>query len=331
MEQIKRNKFLNEVDDILKKAINQKSLCMCPECKNFAINSHVFQEERILRPIAPKNHLYCFEPNSLFNLDQRYRYKWRGITQVLAFPGFCNPHDNSIFSFIEKEDNIDWFNPKAQFLIGYKSLCRELYIKQISLKCNESILAEFKLNTEIEGKINSKISGLKMGINDFVRYKEFIENGIFENNFENYSFTTFQLPFNIELCVSSPISVSYSLDLPNKDIFEADLPETNIINIFPYKGSTYIIIGFATGFENRWANALAEILKTQDSYLICKSLSDLILFRSDFNCMSERLFHSISPNKFSEFFKIYEEVGCIKSYSLSTDLNIFKDFKTTDK
>lgn len=336
MEFIKNEQYLHECEKLLSKLFNKPTVCMCPGCKNMAINSHVLQNKKILKPIAPKNHLYCFEPNSFFNKEQRFAYKKRGINEVLAFRGYCKNHDDQIFSFIEKTD-VDWSDPKSQFLLGYRSICREIYVKQIMVDYYSEHLTKFispdnmLLDYKVRDYCEKSKLGLSMGIKDMNRYKEFLELGIFNNNYSKYNFETTILPFSIELCVSSPISVSYSLDIPNKDIYEADLPETNIINIFPYKGNTYVIIGFAAGFENRWANALAKILKTQDSNLICKSLNDLILFRSDFNCMSERLFHSILPNNFSEFFKIYEAVGCIKSYSLSTELNIFKDFKITVK
>ncbi len=324
---INQKRFLHEAEKLFVKYRQTPSLCMYPGCNSNAINSHVFQTERILRPIAPANHLYCFEPNSLFNLNKRFSFNRRGIKQVLAFWGFCNHHDDQIFSSIEKMDDVDWFNPKSQFLLGYKILCRELYVKKLAVKYYNSLLEKYSLPKEIMDNIVLHKKGFEMGVNDFNRYKVFLELAIFNFNYSYYKFETYTLPFYLELCVASPVSVSYSTDILNKDIVDADLPETNIVVIFPYKQKTYLIVGFANGFENRWANEFIGKLKTQDSLLIYKSLNDLILFRSDFNCMSEDLFCSIPKAELNNFLKKYEQNVLSKSFELSSHINIFKHFK----
>lgn len=324
MEPINHKKFLDEAEKLFRKCRQTPTLCMVPGCKCKAINSHVFQTEKILRPIAPANHLYCFEVNSFFNQNERFGFHWRGISQVLAFWGFCNHHDNQIFSSIEKMDDVDWFNTKSQFLLGYKTICRELYVKELAVKYYGALLEKYSLPKEIMDSILINKKGFEMGVNDSKRYKDFLERAIFNFNFSYFNFETYTLPFYLELCVASPVSVSYSKNIRNKDIFEADLPETNIIVIFPYKQKTYVIVGFAHGFENRWANEFVGILKTQDSALIYKSLSNLILFRLDFDCMSENLFCSIPEADLNGFLKEYEQNVKSKYFGLSTHINLFK-------
>lgn len=328
MEPIKIEQFLQESQALLYNALKQSSVCMCPGCNNIAINSHVLQNKNILKPIAPDDHLFCFEPNSLFNKEQRFIYKRKGIKNVLTYSGFCCSHDDQIFSFIEKTD-VDWFDPKSQFLLGYRSLCRELYIKQLSIKYYSGLLDKFVLPTEMEHRINISILGILKGIEDMKRYKEFLEKAIFSEDYTSYYFETIILPFCIELCVSSPISVSYSEDIANKDLVEADFIETNIVNVFPYRGKSIVIIGFANGLENLWAKEFTRKLETQEIRLICKTLSDLILFRAEFHCMSEKLYQSISQEELKEFMKTSEEILLLRSYNLSTKLNIFHNFLET--
>lgn len=328
MEQIKIEQFLQESQALIYKALKKSSVCMCSGCKNIAINSHVLQNKNILKPIAPDDHLFCFEPNSLFNKEQRFTYKRKGINNVLTYSGFCSYHDDQIFSFIEKTD-VDWFNPKSQFLLGYRSLCRELYVKQFSIKYYSALLDKFVLPIDMEHRINMSILGILKGIEDIQRYKEFLEMAIFNESYESYNFETIILPFCIELCVSSPISVSYSEDIANKDLVEADFIETNIVNVFPYKGKSIVIIGFANGFGNQWAKEFTRKLKTQEIELICKALSDLILFRAEFHCMSEKLYQSIHQEEIKEFLKTSEEILLLRSNNLSTKLNIFHSFLET--
>lgn len=326
MEFIKNEQYLHECEKLLSKLFNKSSVCMYPGCKNMAINSHVLQNKKILKPIAPKDHLYCFEPTSSFNKKQRLTYKRRGINDVLAFKGYCEYHDDQIFSSIEIS-NVDWDDQKSQFLLGYRSICREIYVKQIMVDYYLEHLTKFKFpDNAVQHNCEISILALSMGIKDMNRYKEFLELGIFNNNYSNYNFETIVLPFSIELCVSSPISVSYSEDIPNKDIAEADFVETNIVNVFPYKGKSVVIIGFSDEFGNRWAKEFSKKLKTQEVDLICKTLSDLILFRAEFHCMSEKLYQSISKEELNEFLKKSEEIVLLRSNSLSTHLNIFKQF-----
>lgn len=327
MELIKNEQYLHECEKLLYKLFNKSSVCMCPGCRNMAGNSHVLQNKKILKPIAPQNHLYCFEPNSLFKKEQRLTYKRRGIGEVLAFNGYCQYHDDQIFSSIEKSNvDVDWDDQKSQFLLGYRSICREIYVKQIMVEYNKALINKYVLPYEKVRYLQNCILGDSLGIKDMKRYKEFLELGIFSNNYSNYNFETIILPVSIELCVSSPISVSYSLNIPNKDIAEADFVETNIVNVFPYKGKSIVIIGFANEFDNRWAKEFSRKLKTQEVDLICKTLSDLILFRAEFHCMSEKLYQSISKEDLNEFLKKSEETVLYLSNSLSTHLNIFKHF-----
>lgn len=325
MESVKIEQFLQESEKLLNKLLKNPTVCMYPGCKNMAINSHVLQNKKILKPIAPGNHLYCFEPTRFFNKEQRLTYKRRGINEVLAFNGYCKYHDDQIFSSIEKP-NVDWGDQKSQFLLGYRSICREIFIKRIMVEYNKALINKFVLPYENERYLQNCILGDSLGIKDMNRYKEFLELGIFNNNYSNYNFETIILPFCIELCVSSPISVSYSEDIPNRDIAEADFVETNIVNVFPYKGKSIVIIGFANEFDNRWAKEFSRKLKTQEIDLICKTLSDLILFRAEFHCMSEKLYQSIYKEDLNEFLKKSEETVLYLSNSLSTHLNIFKNF-----
>lgn len=325
MEPVTFIQIQKESEELWQKLLRKRSTCMYQVCNKTAINSHVIQNKYILKPIAPKKHLYCLEPHSIFDKETRFSYKRKGINNVLTFSGFCIYHDSKIFSFIENKD-VDWLNPKSQFLLGYRSICRELYIKQISVELHKAILARFFLPPEIEHEMEMEIFGLAKGIEDMSRYKKILEIEITKNDYSNYNFETIILPFSIELCVSSPISVSYSEDVPNKDLAEADFVETNIVNVFPYKGESVVVIGYANGFDNRWAKNFSKQIKTLDIDLICKALNDLILFRSEFHCMSEKLYQTISDDEMKEFFKIWEEVIYLRSYKLDTHLNIFNNF-----
>lgn len=327
MEILSQKRFFHEAERLIIKSQKTPSYCMFPGCTKVAINSHIFQANGILNVIAPSKHLYCFEQNSLFEQNHKFSFKRKGISQALSFHGFCKHHDNQIFSSIEKTLDIEWFNIKSQFLIGYKILCRELNAKELINRTYTALLERFLFPKAIEDYYVLRKKGLEMGVNDLERYKIFLESAIFNNNYSHYRFETYTLPFNLELCLASPISVSYSTDIANKDILYADLPETNIIAIFPHKQKTYLIVGFGSIFDNQWAFEFTEILKTQNLSLILKTISDLILFRSDFNCLSEKLYHSIPDTVLKSFYEEFEQNINFKNYGLTTKTNIFEHLK----
>ena len=77
---------------------------------------------------------------------------------------------------------------------------------------------------------------------------------------------------------------------PKEDIDDV----VNVVEIFPYKGRTLIIMGFLNGKENKWMTEKYDQL-CSDIHDISIALQD-ILFRSEFHCMSERLYEAIKED-----------------------------------
>lgn len=309
-------------DDTMSKAMSRPATCMHPRCNNKAIKSHILQKSLILKPIAPKNQLYCFQPNSSFN-PQILHYRKVGINSAMTYQGFCNEHDCSIFKPIENK-NVDWSNIHSQYILGYRTVCRELDIKQ-------RMFLFFKImypmvNPALLNYYFYSLKGLKSGIDDLKTYKKIIENGVFNHDYTGYSFQTIVSDYFLELCISSSVTVSYS-KIINKDIVDADLIELNIINIFPFNGKSIIIVGFANHCENIWAHDLVKKIQNVKSFLeYSKILNDLILFRTEFNCMSEKLYNSIPENEMQQFLREYKENENNRSVRLTSDLNLFHTF-----
>ena len=76
-------------------------------CKEIAINSHILQTEKILRPISVDNHLIQIKKANIYYRDI-IKIESIGINDAFSFYGFCNTHDNDIFKYIEKNENINF-------------------------------------------------------------------------------------------------------------------------------------------------------------------------------------------------------------------------------
>ena len=91
--------------------------------------------------------------------------------------------------------------------------------------------------------------------------------------------------------ISSPIQIdgiqSYN--------YKTGLKETNIVNMFPYKGTTIIILGYSEGFDNNWIKNISNKLQSKNSFEISRAIQD-ILFHAEFHCMSKKLYDEIGVN-----------------------------------
>ena len=96
-------------------------------------------------------------------------------------------------------------------------------------------------------------ANLRKSISVFLQYKSLFEEGISNQDFSKYTFKTLYLPFRLELCVASPITITEECRLyfgPEKD----NITDTvNIVEILPEKDANILIIGFLNGAENSWA------------------------------------------------------------------------------
>ncbi|MCR9010756.1 hypothetical protein [Gabonibacter chumensis] len=324
-------------------AIKKKSKCMFPGCSCEAISySHVFQKNKILNQLVSNGHLMIFD----YKNDGECIYRSKGVNKAFTFKGLCQKHDNDLFASIEKEEP-NWFDTKSQYLLGYKSICREFAIKQIAVEINSEFVISlnkgietdyikvfnrdvdpefvksFKENTALYQIYRKKLMGEKLGLSDFQTYKEHLEHGIINKSFEKFEFTTIELPFKLEVCISSPISNSYS-EIPNEDIARADLPEMNVINIFPYQNKTMVIIGSIKGFPNTWANKFINKLKSGNQATQLKAISDLIVYRCEFHCMSESLFRKIGEEKFQQYYNLFRR-NLYTMRDIDIDFNLFEN------
>lgn len=251
--------------------------CMCPQCTDNAIKSHVFQKSSILEPIANNGKLYNLHYDIFHGTSKGLaNYEERGIKDTdFTFKGFCEKHDNTIFAPIEKGDMIDWCQPISQYLLSYRSLCRELYVNRlVSSIIDEHIERLYSID------FCARYAVIQNNIELLESNKNAFERSISIGDFSHYSFETIVLPFKFELCLSSPIVV------------HNDCVPLYFVNIFPYRNKTIIIIGNLSNVMSVWGNRILSQLKSNDHSQISLAIMDII-HRGEFHCMSYSLYNSI--------------------------------------
>lgn len=108
--------------------------CLHPQaseesCDSQIIKAHTISRKSTLNEITnQKNKVLTFYPARLENNKPKLYTK--GWKQATTFLGFCGKHDNETFSDIEKKPFE--VSDKNCFLIGYRALCHEFYMKKAS-------------------------------------------------------------------------------------------------------------------------------------------------------------------------------------------------------
>lgn len=132
------------IDQVLsrKKRIQGKKYCLHPlneQCEGKIISAHTIQKKgKSLKLIARDGHVYTFSKDFTRIMKTRtLDAVLVGVNKASTFTGFCAFHDNKTFEPIEK--HLITPTPEQVFLLGYRVLCHELYLKRIALEHSKSI------------------------------------------------------------------------------------------------------------------------------------------------------------------------------------------------
>lgn len=188
------NKF--SLSDYIKtqKQLSNKGRCLHYENGNRCneiIKAHSIQKNRALSVIADKGHVYSISANigSLKKNKGRLTYSKVGINKVSTFLGFCKRHDNELFKPIDDYPLIP--TDQQILLYAYRSLCRELFLKENSFEL---------INTRLEKGLDQKAvynlylgykQGVLFGLNNLKRHKEYFDTSLREGAYSNIRYVIF--------------------------------------------------------------------------------------------------------------------------------------------
>lgn len=183
------------------KKLKKKGRCLHYEgshrCKEI-INAHSIQKNQSLEAISDNGHVYTFSSDISFLKKNRGHLtsKKYGINRVSTFLGFCKKHDNELF---EPIDNSLLFPTDQQvFLYAYRSLCRELFVKENALDLIENQLRGMtEINAIKELLLNIK-TGTTFGLENLREHKSVYDNSLREKSYSDVRYVLFiskQKPF----------------------------------------------------------------------------------------------------------------------------------------
>jgi hypothetical protein len=171
-----RQNTQNNIGDFLnkQKILKQKGRCLHfaanDKCKEF-INAHSIQREQSLTNIAIDGHVYTLSAkySSIKKSKGRPSIEKESINKVSTFYGFCKKHDNELFAPIDKAPL--WPTDEQVVLYAYRSLCRELFVKQNSYELLISQEKSSKHNRAIKDFFEAFTAGTENGLENLRRHK----------------------------------------------------------------------------------------------------------------------------------------------------------------
>ncbi len=293
--------------------------CLVENCYENCINSHILQKNGILRQISVDNHLIQLS-RGIINKKSHdsLEFKKVGINEAYSFPGFCKYHDSEIFKEIENKATLNFEDVRCKQLFSYRTLCNELRIKEIVLDVSNN----FKKLLPIEEQITYDwfIEGLKQGIQNLKYFKNDIESNLL-NGTNSFDYYTLVLP-KLEICITGPFNIENPERNKTSDLTDiGKVPFiTSILNIFPYKENLIVIIAIHKKYTCEWTINLWNNLQ-KPNYL--KSLSDLVVLRTEIWCASPNLINKIPKSVLHKYRIVWKENILNFSYSIPVDFNLF--------
>ncbi len=167
------------------------------ECKEI-INAHSIQRALSLSTIACDGHVCRITADfgTLKKNKGKLTCQKIGINKASTFLGFCKKHDNEIFKKIDNSPLVP--TDEQIFLYGYRSLCRELFVKENTLNTMEILVKSESSQGAIKELFSNFRKGTAFGLKNLRRHKERYDDSLKKEHCQGIKyvlFTSAQKPF----------------------------------------------------------------------------------------------------------------------------------------
>jgi hypothetical protein len=202
------------------KLLFNKRYCLHPEarsCIGDIIKAHTIQRNGGLSQIARNGHVYCFRPERLRTLKdgEFWSPDLIGLRIASTFTGFCGFHDNAVFEPIEKYPFQS--NPQHTFLLGYRAISREYYLKRAQYQLMPTLLSLDKGKSETEQLELQEVGqlyglGVEAGLRDLNYHKLEYDKVLINSDFSKVHYYVVRLNETPEVMCSGSIAVEFDFE-----------------------------------------------------------------------------------------------------------------------
>ncbi len=198
-----------------------RGYCVHPDagegtCSGGATDAHTIQKEGGLRAIAEKGHVISIKKGALGigRNDGEIILVPDGIGNASTFPGFCNTHD-AMFS--PAEQKIVPLSREAAFLLSYRAIAYEKFLKESALRSNELHRQEadkgqpFAEQVRIQEALYAAKYLMELGLRDLTQSKDAFD-AAYRASYTGFNFLV------VEFSAVVPV-VSCGAFFPDFDLF----------------------------------------------------------------------------------------------------------------
>lgn len=236
-------------------------LCFHPEapenCTKGAIRSHTVQRATALLSIAEGNHVLSGRDSRPGKRTADILEKI-GINSASTFLGFCSYHDHSAFKAADTALDI---SREVAFLLGYRALAYEIYMKMVSLPTLEMYAnhldagKDFADQVEIQQFLNGQKYTTRVAIEEHSRLKKEWDEILISGDYANVSWSGFCLDGLLPVVASGAFYPEYDFSGKRIQKLNASIGSLSLLtfNVIPFSGKTYAVfawLGNSTKISN---------------------------------------------------------------------------------
>lgn len=193
-----------------------KKYCIHPnagnECRGNIVKAHTIQKKGFgLTRIARGGNVYGFIYQR-HNLNKSFGPKLMHINTASTFTGFCGFHDNSTFREIETNPFLG--NEEHTFLLGYRAIAKESFLKRAQLEQISSLRKldkgkDVTAQKLMQQELNWWEEGVSAGANEIEHFRKTYERALVASDYSDQHYYILELDQTPEFMCSGAMQPEY--------------------------------------------------------------------------------------------------------------------------
>jgi hypothetical protein len=227
-------------------------LCMHPEapqnCTLGSIRAHTVQKATALRAIAERGHVLSGR-DSRPGKRNEFRLESVGVNKASTFRGFCSHHDQSTF---KEADTALRVSENICFLLGYRALAYELYMKIISVPVltmyREYIDAgmSFSAQVEVQQHIHGQLYTSRLAVDEHSRLKGGWDRALITGDRSELSWASYRFEGVLPVVTSGAFYPEIDFSGQRLQALDAPIGHLGLLtfSVVPIDGGTHAIFAW---------------------------------------------------------------------------------------
>jgi hypothetical protein len=257
---------------------------------NEIINAHSIQKGVSLSSIAHNGYVYKLTSDigTLRKNKGKLSYERRGIGNVSTFLGFCKKHDNELFVPI---DNGSLKPTDHQiFLYGYRSLCRELFVKENAVNIIDRQLENGPNQKAIKSLLTNIRQGASFGLKNLKMHKTKYDNSLKKHHYNDIKYVLFTFMEKPFIAFSGLLYPDF--DFMGKRLQDLGNHSTDLELITFCSAPMKTGWGFLFSWHNSSSKVCVDFMRSLATMIYQKRRTEDMLFRLVISSCEN---HAISP------------------------------------